>query len=259
MNILDKIIQTKNKEVRELKKRFSLSKEKITPPLPVRNFKSSISGGNKINLIAEVKKASPSAGVLREDFFPVEIAKEYEKAGADAISVLTDENFFKGSLLYLKQIKQKTNIPILRKDFIIHEYQIYESVKAGADAILLIADILKLGQLKSYLNIASSYGINCLVESHTEKSVKKSLKAGSEIVGINNRNLENFQVDLETTKNIKKIIPKNKIVVSESGIKKHENIKYLEKVGINAVLVGELFMRAEDISSKIKDLMEDSS
>lgn len=255
MNILDKIIKNKKKEVKELKEKFSFQREKITPPFPIRDFKSSISQNNRVNLIAEVKKASPSAGVIREEFFPVEIAKQYEEAGAASISVLTDEKFFKGNLSYLKKIKKETKIPLLRKDFIIHGFQIYESLKAGADAILLIADVLDLAQLRDYINIASKYKMSCLVESHTKKSVEKSLKAGAEIIGINNRNLNTFQVDLDTTRDLKKVIPKDKIVVSESGIKEHKDIKYLKQIGVNAVLVGETFIQAGDIIEKVNKIM----
>jgi len=255
-NILTRIIENKKKEIQERKKIFPIDKKCLRPILSKRNFKESIRASNKISLIAEIKKSSPSAGVLRKKFDPVLIAKQYEKSGVSAISILTDKKFFSGNLTHIKLLKEEVNLPILRKDFIIDEYQIYESIYYRADAILLIADILSVEQLKDFIKIASDYKIHCLVESHTEDSIKKSIISGAGIIGINNRNLKNFKINLDTTVELLKCIPQDKIVVSESGIVSNKDIKYLENLGVDAVLVGEAFMKSKDIVRKVKELME---
>ena len=219
------------------------------------SFKKNISRPHHINLIAEIKKASPSKGILRGDFNPVKIAITYQANGASAISVLTDERFFEGRLEYIKKIKENVSIPILRKDFIIDEYQIYESVVAGADAILLIADILSTNELIGFYNLATTLGLDVLIEVHNEEEVEKALATDGGIIGINNRDLHTFKVDFGVTQKLSRLIPQNKVMVSESGIKSHEDVMFLKSLGINAVLIGEAFMEASDIASKMREIM----
>jgi indole-3-glycerol phosphate synthase len=253
--ILSKIVKEKEKEIKERKEKYPLNLilKKINFSEESRNFKSAISKEG-INLIAEIKKGSPSAGIIRKNFDHIEIAKIYEKGKVDAISVLTDEKFFKGNLDFLKDVKKITRVPILRKDFIIDEYQIYESKIFGADAILLIGKILEVKKLKKFLSLAKELKMDSLVEIHSENELKKILDLEIEIIGINNRNLENFKVDINTTFELLKKIPKDKIVVSESGIKKREDVIKLQNFGVNAILVGEVFMRSENILEKIKEI-----
>ena len=258
--ILSEIIEEKRKEIES-------SKNKIPQAELVRSaarlkanrkrhfFKNSISKPHKINLIAEVKKASPSAGLIRKNFNPVKIASTYETNGASAISVLTEEKFFKGTLSHLKNIKKSVSLPLLRKDFMIDEYQIYESVLAGADAALLIADLLSTEELKRLISIGNEYSLDFLVEVHSEEDAKKAVDSGCEIIGINNRDLHTFKVDIKTTSRLIKIISRDKIIVSESGIKEREDVSYLKSLGVNAVLVGEVFMRSSDIAQKMHELM----
>ena len=259
--ILTKIIEEKRKELEASKSKIPQEKllSKIGKLKSSRRpdfFKHAIEKPHKINLIAEVKKASPSAGVIREDFDPVEIALIYKANGASAISVLTDEKFFQGSLTHLKNVKKKLSLPVLRKDFIIDEYQIYESVAAGADAALLIADLLSVEELKRFIDIGKALNIDFLLEVHSEEDVKKAVESGCGIIGVNNRDLHTFKVDIKTTARLLKIIPEGKTIVSESGITAKEDISYLKSLGVNAVLVGEAFMRSPDIAGKVRELME---
>jgi indole-3-glycerol phosphate synthase len=261
--MLEKIVEDKKKELENLKQEFSLEKlkEKLEGLEPTRNFKEAISdppgrgAGSGINLIAEIKRKSPSRGTICKDFDPLEIARVYEENGASAISILTDKKYFGGSLNFLLQVRGVTNIPLLRKDFIIDGYQIYESRVFGADALLLIAKILSEAELKRFLEIAHSLGIDCLVEVHNEEELNKVLKTEAQIIGINNRDLENFRVNLETTLNLVKKIPQGKIVVSESGFEKREDVLRLEGKRVNAFLVGEALMRSENRGKKIKELL----
>jgi len=258
--ILTKIIEQKEKEIKICKNKISkeqlLAKIKGLKIHRRRNFfKSSISKPNKMHLIAEVKKASPSAGIIREDFNPVKIALSYEANGASAISVLTDMKFFQGHISYLRDIRKKVSLPLLRKDFIIDEYQIYESAEAGADAALLISDLLSKEQLKKFMDIGRQLNMGFLVEVHSEEGVKKAIDAGCEIIGINNRDLHTFKVDIKTTPRLLRIIPEGKVIVSESGIREKKNILYLKSLGVNAVLAGETFMRSPDIGRKVRELI----
>ncbi|MGB9597226.1 MAG: indole-3-glycerol phosphate synthase TrpC, partial [Candidatus Poribacteria bacterium] len=226
-NILDEIIAHKKIEVEEQKKRTPLDKIKnqLNGIDRTRGFKSAISYPNRVNLIAEIKKASPSKGIIREDFDPSAITKIYEQNGAVAISVLTDEKFFQGNLSFLKTVRSVTSkIPILRKDFIIDEYQIYQSRLFGADAILLIATVLDLQELNMLISIAENIGLDCLVEVHNENELNKVLKSNTEIIGINNRDLKTFNVDLKTTADLVRLIPDDKIIVSESGISSSKDV-----------------------------------
>lgn len=217
------------------------------------DFKKAITGKD-LRVICEVKKASPSKGLIRPDFHPIEIAKEYESAGADAISCLTEEHYFQGSSEYLKSIAECVDIPILRKDFIIDEYQIYEARAIDASAILLIAAVLDEETLSRFYQLAASLSLDCLVEVHNESELEKALNIGADIIGINNRNLKTFEVDLNTTGRLANNIPKDKIIVSESGIKNNKDMKAVRSLGASAVLIGETLMRSENISTTLKEL-----
>ncbi|ODS30057.1 MAG: indole-3-glycerol phosphate synthase (IGPS) [Candidatus Scalindua rubra] len=217
-------------------------------------FSKAIRRINGIKIIAEIKKASPSAGVIREDFKYVDIAMEYEASGASAISVLTDKEFFMGDIKYLSEIKEAVNIPVLMKDFIIDSYQIYEARTAGADSILLIARLLTNDQIETFLSLSHSLGMECLVEIHNNDELKKVMETRATIIGINNRNLDTFETNIETTLHLSPLIPEGKIIVSESGIKTRADILKLEEAGIDAILIGETLMRSKDIFLKIKEL-----
>jgi len=255
--ILDDIIANKREELAETKRRAPLSdiKAKIAGAAPVRGFGKALAVGPGIKLIAEVKKASPSKGVIREDFDPVQIARTYKESGASCLSVLTEQRFFQGKLEYLDAIRKAQDLPLLRKDFIIDEYQIHEARAAGADAILLIAACLDRNQLQDYLGIAQRLGLDVLVESHTYKELDKSLFAGATLLGINNRDLTTFTVSLQTTIDLLKDIPDDRTVVSESGIKTRNDVTKLQQAGVDAILVGESLMREKDIGKKVKELL----
>lgn len=254
MDILSQIIKCKKKEVKNNKERSFLNISDFVSPFPVKNFKSALKNKKGISLIAEIKKASPSAGIIKKDFNAVKIALKYAESGADAVSVLTDKNFFQGCIEYLKAVKEKVSIPVLRKDFIIDESQIYESFFNGADAVLLISEILTLKQIKSFLKTSFKLGIQCLVESHSRQALEKSIEAGAEIIGINNRNLSTFKTDIKNTLNLVKYIPEDKVKVAESGISSYNEIKLLEEAGLDAVLIGESLMKTDDIKLKINTL-----
>ena len=255
--ILSRIIEDKRRVVEEAK-RLKPQEALISQ---IRNisarsaFKKNISRPHHINLIAEMKKASPSKGILRGDFNPARIAVTYQAHGASAISVLTDERFFEGKLEHIKIVKEHVSLPVLRKDFIIDEYQIYESVAAGADAILLIAELLSAKELSNFYDCATSLGLDALVEVHNEEDIEKTLAANAEIIGINNRDLHTFKVDLGVTQKLLRMIPAGKVRVSESGIKTYEDVMFLKSMGINAVLIGEAFMEASDIGAKMREIM----
>lgn len=210
---------------------------------------------NPISFICEVKKASPSKGIIAENFPYLDIANEYENAGASAISCLTEPKWFMGSDIYLKEIAQSVNIPVLRKDFTICEYQIYEAKVLGAKAVLLICALLDKETIKKYISICDSLGISALVEAHDENEVNKALDSGARIIGVNNRNLKDFTVDVNNSTKYRKMIPENIIFVSESGITTHDDIKVLLNNKTNAVLIGETFMRAENKKEKLQELL----
>jgi indole-3-glycerol phosphate synthase len=255
--ILSRIIEEKRRIVEEAKRvkpQEELVKE--AGKISVKSsFRKNISRPHHINLIAEIKKASPSRGIIRGDFNPAKIAMTYQANGASAISVLTDERFFEGKLEYIKAIKEHVSLPVLRKDFIIDEYQVYESVAAGADAILLIAELFSAAELANFHNLAVSLGLDPLVEVHSEEDTQKALAAGAGIIGINNRDLHTFKVDLGVTQKLLKMIPPARIRVSESGIKTYEDVMFLKSIGVNAVLIGEAFMEASDIAAKMREIM----
>lgn len=207
-----------------------------------------------LSYICECKKASPSKGLIDEDFNYLQIAKEYEKVGARAISVLTEPEFFLGSDQYLQEIAQEVKIPCLRKDFVVDEYMIYQAKRLGAQAILLIVSLLDTQTLKQYLDIANSLGLSCLVEAHDEAEIKQAIDAGAKMIGVNNRNLRNFQVNVENTLNLRRAIPKEILMVAESGIQNRSDIALLEKAQIDAVLIGETLMKASDRQAKMAEL-----
>jgi len=253
---LESIISYKRKEIERDKTAMPLEslKSRITDLPSTRNFKEAISKEG-LNLIAEIKRASPSKGVIRKEFNPVEIAKLYQESGASAVSVLTTEKFFYGSLDFLSQAKEVTTIPILQKDFIVDEYQIYQARVNKADAILLIASILVEAQINSFLECAHNLGLDCLVEVHTKEELSKVLASKAQIIGINNRDLTTLTTDLSTTLTLSKLVPKDRMLVSESGIKTQEDVKKLQECGVRAILVGESLMSAPDISAKMKELL----
>lgn len=207
-----------------------------------------------ISFICEVKKASPSKGIISKEFPYIEIAKEYEKAGASAISVLTEPFYFGGNKEYIREIKKHVTIPILRKDFIIDEYMIYEAKEIGADAILLICTLLDDKVLKKYIDIAHRLGLSCLVEAHNGEEVKSAVNLGARILGVNNRNLKDFTVDVNNSIKLKKLVSENIIFISESGIKTPKDIENLKKNGVNGVLIGETLMRSKNKVEEIRKL-----
>jgi len=255
--ILDKIVATKREEIARAKAARPLAALRAELPgaPPVRDFFRAVSGPAPIHLIAEVKKASPSKGILRADFDPVAIAKTYEKHGASALSVLTDVEYFQGSLDYLRQIRQAVSIPLLRKDFILDSYQLVEARLAGADGVLLIAECLDDCNLRALHNEAVSLGMTPLVELYEPENLPRVLEAGATLVGINNRDLRTFEVDLGHTLRMRALIPAHCAVVGESGIRTRADVEQLEEAGIEAMLVGETFMREPDIGAAVDRLL----
>lgn len=254
--ILDEIVERKKQEVAGLKRLGvqlpqEFADKEIENP---RGFFRALVDYQGLSVIAEAKKASPSKGVICEDFRPVDIAKNYEANGAQALSVLTDVDFFQGSLTYLLQVREEVSLPVLRKDFIIHELQIQEARLHGADAILLIAAILDVHQLRDFQAQAKEGGMDVLVEVHDESETELALDASSELIGVNNRNLKDFSMDLGTTFRLKKLIPETIPVVSESGLKTIEDFQRLKDHNITAALVGETLMRAGADSNLLKSL-----
>jgi indole-3-glycerol phosphate synthase len=254
---LKEIVSKKKEKIILAKQTFPEEelKNKIQALPPTRPFIEAINKPRVISLIAEVKKASASRGVIREDFNFKDIVLTYQEAGAQAISVLTEEDYFLGNLAYINEIKNIVNLPVLRKDFIFEPYQIYESRFYGADAVLLIADLLPKDKLSELTKLASDLGLDCLVEVHTEKELKKVLSLKVPLIGINNRDLHTFEVDLKTTERLFTLIPKDKVIVVESGIKTRQDILFLKVLGVNAVLIGEAFMSAQDIRGKVEEVM----
>lgn len=256
-NILDKILARKRVEVEEsfrARPLRDLMKECERLP-PVRDFVGPLRSAPPIRLIAEVKKASPSKGVIRQDFDPVAIAQAYQAGGASCLSVLTDVDFFQGSLTNLVKVRQAVDLPLLRKDFVVHPYQVYEARVAGADAVLLIAECLNRQELRSIFQLVRELGMNALIELYDRRNMDNVLNTGAELIGINNRNLTSFEVDLNHTLRLKNEIPADRIVVSESGIRLPEDAKLLEEHGIHAMLVGESLMRQDDVVAATRQLL----
>jgi indole-3-glycerol phosphate synthase len=256
MNILTEILEVKNREVSHLRRKYSLSSFTDTEFFEKEtiSFNNSLKDKSEISLIAEIKKASPSKGIIREDFDHIAIAKTFFDNGANAVSVVTDENFFKGKPDYLKEIASFKNLPLLRKDFIIDEYQIFQSKAYGADFILLISEILSKNQLAELTHAAYEIGLEVLLELHTEENLNKIDFNLNNLIGINNRNLNDYSVDLNTCINITSNLPKDIMVVAESGINKKADVQLLNESNINAILVGEYLMRSEDIKESLTQL-----
>ncbi len=253
--MLDRIITDKRGEVERRKQRFPIAglQEAIARGQTPLDFAGALRGGGT-RLIAEVKRASPSRGLLCPEFDPVKLAKTYAANGAAAVSVLTEENYFQGSLGHLAAIRKEVALPLLRKDFIFDPYQVYESRACGADGLLLIVAVLEKEQLGELLSLSRKLGMGCLVEVHNEKEVAGALDAGAEVIGINNRDLKTFKVDIRTTRRLRPLIPAGYTVVSESGIRSGEDVAELKQWGINAILVGETLVTTDDIPSRMREL-----
>jgi len=250
MNILDRIVAATLERIKAEKK---TPLPTATAPRPPFIFERSLRR-NRMTFICEVKKASPSKGVIADEFPYVDIAKEYKNAGADAISVLTEPDFFMGSINHLSEIRAATDIPILRKDFIIDPFQIEQSARLGADAILLICAILTPSQLKEYIAEADRLGLSCLIETHNEAEIKTALDAGARIIGVNNRDLKTFGMDMNNSIRLRRCVPNNVIFVSESGIRTADDVDLLRSNGVDTVLIGETLMRSADKTAALESL-----
>ena len=259
MTILDELAMSAQRRVESAKEKLSLDEIKAqAEALPKGNFEfEKALKKADIAFICECKKASPSKGLIAPDFPYLNIAKEYEAAGADCISVLTEPSRFLGSDGYLKEIAETVSVPCLRKDFTVDEYMIYEAKLLGAKAVLLICSILSEKQIKDYIEICDGLGISALVEAHNETEVKAAVSAGARIIGVNNRNLKDFTVDTENSKRMRELVPEDIIFVSESGVKSAEDVASLREIGADAVLIGETLMRAENKKDKLSELRGD--
>ncbi|MDD6211788.1 MAG: indole-3-glycerol phosphate synthase TrpC [Clostridiales bacterium] len=256
MTILDQLANHARERVEEAKKRVTLDEireQALALPKGSFAFENALKKDG-ISFICECKKASPSKGVIAPEFPYLQIAKDYEGAGADCISVLTEPKWFLGSEKYLKEIASAVSIPCLRKDFTVDEYMIYEAKILGASAVLLICSILAEEQIRDYIQICDRLGLSALVEAHDEEEVSMALRAGARIIGVNNRNLKNFTVDTENSARLRRMIPKEILFVSESGVKNGEDVAKLRKIGADAVLIGETLMRAADKKAKLAEL-----
>jgi indole-3-glycerol phosphate synthase len=255
--VLDKIVATKRREISACRECVPLAdlERRLADAPPVRDFFAALAQPGPIRLIAEIKKASPSAGVIRADFDPVAIARIYERHGAACISVLTDEPYFQGRLDYLAAVRESVTPPVLRKDFILDSYQLYEARAAGADAVLLIAECLDDCNLRKLHNEAIELGMTPLVELYEPENLPRVIAAGATLVGVNNRNLHTFEVKLEHTLRLRDAIPDECAVVSESGIKTRADVERLQAAGIDAILVGESLMREPDIGAAVDRLL----
>ena len=253
---LKKILEVKAHEVARLLPKSEVLRAAALERDDFRGFAQALElGPERLGLIAEVKKASPSAGVISTDFDPVAIARQYEAAGANCVSVLTDEQFFQGHLSYLTRIRQAISLPCLRKDFIIHEVQLYEASVAGADAVLLIVAALQQEQLEHLYSVAETLQLDVLVEVHTDEELFRALDLGVQLLGINNRNLITFEVDLATTERLSEEVPEGIILVSESGLRTQADAQRAFDCGCNAILVGEALMRTGDIGAQVGEFL----
>ena len=256
MTILDEIAayaKIRVKEAKNIESLESIKERAYQMPKGDFEFEKALKKQG-LSFICECKKASPSKGVIAEHFPYVEIAKQYEEAGADCISVLTEPKWFLGSLDYLKEISENVNIPLLRKDFTVDEYMIYEAKTLGASAVLLICSILEKERIAEYIKIADSLGLSSLVEAHDAHEIEDALDAGARIIGVNNRNLKDFTVDTENSASLRSMVPSDRIFVSESGITCRGDVASLEAIGVDAVLAGEVLMRSADKTSKLREL-----
>jgi indole-3-glycerol phosphate synthase len=257
MSVLDEIVATKRREIEAAKiaRPEAEVRGAAESALPPRDFFNALAAGGPIKLIAEVKKASPSAGVIRADFQPVEIAKIYEQHGATCLSVLTDEPYFQGKLEYLRDIRKTVSLPVLRKDFILDTYQIYEARAAGADAVLLIAECLDDCSLRALHNAAVELGMSPLVELYDPENLQRAFDAGATLIGINNRDLRTFKTDLEHSLRMRERVPDQCVLVAESGIRTRADVQRLEAAGVDAILVGETLMARLDIGAAVDELL----
>ena len=256
MTILDKLAEHAKERVAEAKKDISFSEIcRVAMSMPKGGFEfENALRSDDISFICECKKASPSKGLIAEDFPYLQIAKDYEAAGADCISVLTEPKWFLGRNDYLKEIAANVSIPCLRKDFTVDEYMIYEAKALGASAVLLIVSILSETQLREHIKICDELGLSALVEIHDEKEALTAVNAGARIIGVNNRNLKDFSVDTENSRRLRNLIPRDILFVSESGVKTADDVNALREIGADAVLVGETLMKAENKCEKLKEL-----
>ncbi|DAB40654.1 MAG TPA: indole-3-glycerol phosphate synthase [Sulfurovum sp. UBA12169] len=257
--ILDEIIKQTKEDLKKRKAEYPLEwlgRSLSFNPFVPKDVQSALRSTeeNPYRIIAEIKKASPSKGVIRKDFDPVRIAQQYEKGGADALSILTEPHFFKGNIEYLGMVRRYVNLPLLRKDFIVDKYQIVEALVYGADFILLIAKALSRKELKELYEYALHMGLEVLVEVHDKTDLIKAIFAGATIIGINHRNLETFEMDMSLSEKLIPLIPNGKIIVAESGINDHETVVELAKIGADAFLVGEHFMKQEDVTKAIREV-----
>ncbi len=260
-NILEKIAESSRRRVETAKQNVSaeeMKKAALKMPKLTFSFENALKKQD-IAFICECKKASPSKGIIAEDFPYLQIARDYEAAGADCISVLTEPEFFLGSTEYLREIAAEVKTPCIRKDFVVDEYMIYEARTLGASAVLLICSILGEEKLREYIGICDTLGLSALVEAHDEAEVRMAINAGARVIGVNNRDLKNFSVSTDNAVKLRKLVPENIVFVAESGIKTAEDIAVLRKAGVDAVLVGETLMRAEDKTAKIRELKGDAN
>ncbi len=257
-NILDQIVATKQREIAVAKAARGEAELRAAADLapPPRGFFDALAAGGKIKLIAEIKKASPSAGVIRPDFDPVEIAKIYARHGASCLSVLTDEQYFQGHLDYLRAVRAAVDLPVLRKDFILDVYQLYEARAAGADAVLLIAECLDDCNLRKLHNEAVALGMSPLVELYDPKNLERVFDAGATLIGVNNRDLRTFKTDLDHSLRLRERVPGECVFVSESGIRTRADVERLQAAGVDAILVGESLMAQPDIGAAVDELLK---
>ncbi|MFQ9515612.1 MAG: indole-3-glycerol phosphate synthase TrpC [Eubacterium sp.] len=254
--ILDKLAQSTKIRVEQEKREIPLEKIKekaLSLPKGKFEFERAVGDGD-ISFICEVKKASPSKGIIAENFPYVQIAKDYEQAGASCISVLTEPEYFKGDKIYLKEISENVRIPLIRKDFIIDEYMIYDAKLHGASCVLLICSLLNEETIRNYIGICDELGMSALVEAHDEEEISKAVNAGARMIGVNNRDLKTFTVDISNSERLRKLVPENILFVAESGIKTREDIQRLRDANVNAVLIGETFMRSENKAEVLAEL-----
>ena len=254
--ILDKLAESTRQRVEKEKRDISpeiVKQKALELPKEDFSFEKAIAKSG-MTFICEVKKASPSKGIIANDFPFVEIAKEYEKAGAGCISVLTEPEYFKGDKKYLKAISEEVHIPLIRKDFVIDEYMIYDAKIHGASAVLLICSLLDEKTIRQYIHICDELGLSALVEAHDEEEIEKAVKAGARMIGVNNRDLKTFTVDISNSERLRKLVPSDILFIAESGIRTKEDIRRLKKANVNAVLIGETFMRAKDKAGMLKEL-----
>ena len=257
MTKLEEIVAYKRLELAQLKKRQPISRlEQALKSRPrVRNFRQAIHRPGVLSLIAEIKRSSPSAGPIRPQADAVETARIYEGAGAQALSVLTESKFFGGRLEDLSVVRSQVSLPVLRKDFLLEEYQVLEAAASGADAVLLIMAILDRSLIRRLLRLAQDIQLEVLVEVHTEPEIEEVLEAGAFVIGMNNRDLATMKVDLKTTQRLIQMIPSDRVIVSESGLHSRTDVEFVQKCGAHAVLIGEEFMKSDDIAAKVKELI----